>query len=222
MSQAKPVKRAEEPDGGPQSRLAALIGQTVNGDGIHTTAIPRLFLVRASQPTLPFHAVLEPALCLVTQGRRLVMLMGSQFLYGPEQCLVVSVDLPTTGQVVEATPEVPFLGLRLDLEPGQIGELMLETGIEAAENIRPAAGLALTPVVPELLDAAVRLVRLLESPRDIPVLAPLVVREILYRLLSSEQAACCPVTWRCVRTTSSRAASTSRVRATLTCCRRSC
>jgi AraC-like DNA-binding protein len=67
---------------------------------------------------------------------------------------------------------------------------MLETGMEAGDGLHRAAGLALTPVGTELLDAAVRLVRLLETPRDIPVLAPLFVREILYRLLSSEQAAC--------------------------------
>ena len=190
MSRAKQVKGAEEPISGRQSRLAALIERTVTSDGQHTTAIPRLFLIRSSQTTMPFHAVFEPALCLVAQGTKRVMLMGNSFIYGPEQCLVVSVDLPATGQVIEATPDVPFLSLRLDLEPGQLGALMLETGLDAPANPTPTAGLALTPVGPELLDAVVRLVRLLETPRDIPVLAPLVEREILYRLLSSEQAAC--------------------------------
>lgn len=174
-----------------QSELAKLIERHTGADGIHETEIPCLFLSRSSQPSVPMYGLHEPALCIIAQGSKEVLLMGSRFLYGPEQCLVVSVDLPVVGQVIEATPDLPYLGLRLDLKPDQLGELLLEMGTKSADARRdPKTGLSVTPVSPQLLDAALRLLRLLETPEDIPVLAPLVVREVLYRLLSGEQAAC--------------------------------
>jgi AraC-like DNA-binding protein len=117
------------------------------------------------------------------------MLADEVYYYGPEQCLVISVDLPVVGQVIEATPEAPYLCMRLDLDPGKLGALMLEiaegvTRNQRAERLR--LGLSISPVDPPLLDAVVRLARLLEAPNDIPILAPLIEREILYRLLSGE------------------------------------
>ena len=96
---------------------------------------------------------------------------------------------PVVGQVIEATPAEPYLCMRLDLDPGQLSALMMELGQGATWNQRAERlklGLSISPVDPALLDAAVRLARLLETPKDIPVLAPLVEREILYRLLSCE------------------------------------
>jgi AraC-like DNA-binding protein len=172
-----------------QSTLATLIEQHVGVDGIHPTAIPRLFLIRSSAPTEPLHVLHEPALCLVAQGRKQMMLAGEAHVYGPDQCLVVSVDLPVVAQVIEATPETPYLCLRLELDPGQLSSLMLETGLGAPDNRRPGPGLSLSPVAPDLLDAAARLVRLLAVPQDIAILGPMIIREILYRLLSSEHSA---------------------------------
>jgi AraC-like DNA-binding protein len=102
---------------------------------------------------------------------------------------VISVDLPVVGQVIEATPAEPYLCLRLELDPGQLSALMMESGQGALRNQRAERlklGLSVSAIDPSLLDAAVRLARLLEAPNDIPILAPLVEREILYRLLSSE------------------------------------
>jgi AraC-like DNA-binding protein len=172
-----------------QSELARLIGRNVGADGMHATAIPRLFLMRTSQLTEPLPTVYKPALCIVAQGRKRVMLADEIYFYGPEQCLVVSVDLPAVGQVIEATPAEPYLCLRLDLDLGQLSALMMELGQGATRNQRAERlrlGLSINPVDPLLLDAAVRLARLLETPKDIPILAPLVEREILYRLLSGE------------------------------------
>src|SRR5262245_10176397 len=172
-----------------QSELAILVGRNIGADGMHATTIPRLFLMRASQLTEPLPAVYEPALCVVAQGRKQVMLADKVYFYGPEQCLVVSVDLPAVGQVIEATPEKPYLCMRLDLDPGHLSALMMELGQGVSRNQRAeSSGLALciNPVDPPLLDAMVRLARLLETPEDIPILAPLIEREILYRLLSGE------------------------------------
>src|SRR4051812_40717858 len=124
----------DETVGKQQSELANLIARFAGADGVHTSEIPGLFLTRSSQPTAPMYALHEPALCIIVQGRKEVMLAGNRFLYGPEQCLVVSVDLPIVGQVIEATPDVPYLGLRLDLEPGQLGALMLEMGIKPSDS----------------------------------------------------------------------------------------
>ncbi|NVJ14958.1 AraC family transcriptional regulator [Myxococcus sp. AM010] len=169
--------------------LARLIQRHTPADGIHQTAIARVVLIRAAQPSEPLHALHEPALCIVAQGRKQVMLANEVFHYGPEQCLVVSVDLPVTGQVMEATPEAPYLCLRVDLDPGQLGALMLEAALEPTGTPPAGPGMLLSPAEPDLLDAATRLVRLLETPRDIPFLAPLFIRELLYRLLSSEHGA---------------------------------
>lgn len=169
--------------------LAALIGRLCTSDGIHQTAIPRLALIRSCQPTEPLHALHEPALCIIVQGRKQVMLGSRVYHYDRSQYLVVSVDLPVIGQVIEATPEVPYLCVRLDLDPVLLGAIMLEAGPYEPAAGGAGPGLALNPVAPELLDAALRLARLLETPRDIAMLAPLAEREILYRLMTGEQAA---------------------------------
>src|SRR5215813_12208146 len=172
-----------------QSELASLIGRNIDADGMRATAIPRLFLMRASQLTEPLPSVYEPALCIVAKGRKQVVLADEVYFYGPEQCLVISVDLPVVGRVIEATPTEPYLCLRLELDPGQLSALMMELGQGAPRNQRSERlrlGLSVNPIDPSLLDAVVRLARLLETPKDIPILAPLVEREILYRLLSGE------------------------------------
>src|SRR5499426_2828064 len=172
-----------------QSELASLIGRNIDADGVRATAIPRLFLMRASQLTEPLPTVYEPALCIVAQGRKQVVLAEEVYFYGPGQCLVVSVDLPAVGQVIEATPAEPYLCLRLNLDPGQLSALMMEVGQGVTRNQRAerlTLGLSVNPIDPALLDGVIRLARLLETPKDIPILAPLIEREILYRLLSGE------------------------------------
>ncbi len=187
---AKNGKRPSgENTGDPLAELANLIEWNIGADGIHATAIPRLFLGRASELTEPMPTVYDPALCIVVQGRKQVMLADDVYVYGPEQFLVVSVDLPVVGQVIEATPAEPYLCLKLNLDPGQLSALMMELGQGSPRNQRAEQlrlGLSISPLPPPLLDAMVRLARLLETPNDIPILAPLVEREILYRLLSSE------------------------------------
>lgn len=168
--------------------LASLIGQFAPADGIHATAIPRVALIRSSRPSEPTHAVHEPAVCIIAQGRKQVMLGEQIFIYDREKYLIVSVDVPVVGQVIEASAQEPYLCLRLDLDPGMLSALMMELGMARTAGDAPGASLALSAVTPELLDAAARLVRLLATPADIPILAPLAEREILYRLFHGEQA----------------------------------
>jgi AraC-like DNA-binding protein len=174
---------------GQQSEFARLIDRHIPADGIHASAIPRLVLIRTSEPSEPLPTVYDPAVCVVAQGRKQVMLADEVYVYDPEKYLVVTVDLPVVGQVIEATPAQPYLCLKLDLDPGQLSALMMEVGQGIPRNPkadRLGLGLAISPVEPALLDAVVRLLRLLETPQDIPILAPLIEREILYRLLFGE------------------------------------
>jgi AraC-like DNA-binding protein len=168
--------------------LGRLIEQFTGADGVHATGMPRVFLIRSSHPTEQLHAVQEPAVCFVAQGRKQVIAGQSVYVYDRAKYLIASVAVPIVGQIIEASPAAPYLCLRLDLEPAAIGALMLEAKMPGLPNDAPGPALSLSNITPELLDAAIRLVRLLGAPRDIPVLAPLAEREILYRLLLGEQA----------------------------------
>ncbi len=171
------------------SELAELIDRFAPSDGVNATPIARVLLIRASRPTMPLHVLHRPAVCFVAQGRKQVMVGEGIYVYDRAQHLVVSVDVPVVGQILKASPRSPYLCLRLDLDPAILGALMLESGLQAGESRQSGPALGLSATTAELLDAATRLLRLLAAPRDIAVLAPLVEREILYRLLVGEQAA---------------------------------
>lgn len=167
--------------------LAGIIASHAPADGMHASVLPRLNLVRSCTPTQAVPAVYRPSLCIIAQGRKQVELGGRSYVYDPEKYLTVSVDLPLVGSVLEASLERPYLCLALDIDLPALTELMLQTSREPApEPVGPALGVS--QVEPGLLDAVLRLARLLDAPEDAPALAPLAEREILYRLLSGAQA----------------------------------
>jgi AraC-like DNA-binding protein len=167
--------------------LAGIIASHAPADGMHASVLPRLSLVQSCTPTQAVPAVYRPSLCIIAQGRKQVELGGRSYVYDPEKYLTVSVDLPLVGSVLEASSERPYLCLALDIDLPALTGLMLQTSPELArEPVGPALGVS--QVEPGLLDAALRLARLLDAPKDAPALAPLAEREILYRLLSGAQA----------------------------------
>ena len=168
-----------------KAELVSLIDQFTATDGIHTTAVPRVTLIRAARPTEPLHVIQGSAICIVAQGRKQVMLGPRVYTYDSSTFIVSSVDVPVVGQVIEASQDKPYLCFVLSLDPAMLSALMLEAGV-AGPTGAPSPAFALSDVTPELLDATNRLLWLLASPRDIPVLAPLAEREILYRLLRDE------------------------------------
>ena len=168
------------------TELKRCIERFTGRDGVHRTAIAPLSLSRASAPSQPVQTIHEPALGILAQGSTRVMLADEVYRYDAAHFVLASVDLPVTSQVIEASPDSPYLALRIALDPGQVGEVILAAGPCDTPG-RPQRGLAVSRVEPPLLDAAVRLLLLLDSPRDIGVLAPLVLREITYRLLVGEQ-----------------------------------
>jgi AraC-like DNA-binding protein len=170
-----------------QKELAQLIEHFTGEDGLHSTAIPALRLIRASKQSQPIYAVHTPVLCIVAQGRKLVVLAQERYYYDPSQYLVISVDLPISGQVLQATPACPHLCLLLDFYPEQIFDILKESDPEWRKKGDSQRGLFVSNSKASLLDATIRLVRLLDTPQDIPILAPLIIREILYKILQDEQ-----------------------------------
>lgn len=179
---------AEEPQHEAQRvELAQLIDRFAPEEGINESMIGALALMRGSLPSPIVHTLYRPALCIMAQGQKVVSLEDERYVYDPLHYLVASVTLPVTGQVTLASPEQPYLSLRLDIDPGEIGKLIAEAGPVGVPSRGNGRGLYVERLDAPLLDAVLRLLRLLDSPRDIAMLAPLVQREILYRLLCSPQ-----------------------------------
>jgi AraC-like DNA-binding protein len=168
------------------ARLASAIERQTAADGAYDTAVPALRLSRFSAPSDLVALVYEPSLCVVAQGAKEVLLADERYRLDPAQSLLVSVDLPVAARVVEASLGRPYLAVRIALDPAVVGELLAD-GTAAPPLGPPARGLAVTPVERPLLDAVGRLVTLLDSPGDVGPLAPLVLREITYRVLTGPQ-----------------------------------
>ncbi len=168
------------------SELAEIIQRHRGVDGFGPTAIPWVSFSRRSAPMEPVYGVDRPALCIVAQGSKQVSFGGATHRYDPDHYLVVSVDLPTIVTLSEATAQGPFLGLHIDFEPAEIGEVIMESGLPVSNGRGFKPGLFVSSFSPELREAVLRLLRLLDTPQDIRVLAPLIKREIIYRLLTGE------------------------------------
>jgi AraC-like DNA-binding protein len=165
------------------AELADRIARTAPGDGVQTTAIAALTVIRASSPSQPLASLYHPSLCIVVQGRKRALLGAEVYNYDPLNYLVVSMSMPVVGQIIEATPAQPYLCLRIDLDPALVNELLSQLGAAAPPRAGDGRALFLARTSAPLLDAVLRLVRLLDAPGDAAVLAPLALREIHYRVL---------------------------------------
>lgn len=168
-----------------QSELADRVARNVPGDGLHETAVRGLWLIQASEPSLPLPSVYHPSVCVVVQGRKRALLGEDVFHYDPLNYLVVSMSLPISGQILEATPERPYLCLRIDIDPALVSELVQRLPADRA-SANPGRAVYLGRTSASLLDAVLRLARLLDTPDEAEVLAPLAMREIHYRVLTGE------------------------------------
>jgi AraC-like DNA-binding protein len=146
------------------------------------TAIDGLTLSKV-ESSAPDYSLTEPLLVVMAQGGKRLLLGDQTFDYRAGDLFVVTTDLPVSGHFVGASPQTPALGMAVTLHPDAIAPLLLQ----APPVRRTAAGtpaIATGPADPEILDAAARLLRLLDSPSDAPVLAPLIERELVWRLLT--------------------------------------
>ena len=170
-----------------RSALAEKIAQWSEGVNSVETDIPGLTLHRWDTPTEPTSYTLGPSICLIGQGRKRLVLGEEAFVYDAHHFLITSVDLPVVAQIVEASPEAPYLGLTLSLDLRSIAQLIVNNDVPTVSAPTDRLGIAVGEVSAPLLDAFLRLIDLLATPQDIPVMAPLIRQEISYRLLASEQ-----------------------------------
>ncbi|MFI9550821.1 AraC family transcriptional regulator [Nonomuraea endophytica] len=165
--------------------LRSLLTRHVRPDW--TTAIDGVLISKVDRPDPPEPSMTGTTLAVIAQGAKRLALGDRVYEYRAGQYLVASVDLPVTGQFLQDAPDEPALGFGLTLEPAAVAEVLLQAG--PGDSARVPSGIVVSDAPPALLDAVVRLLRLLDEPRDRPVLAPLIKREILWRLITSEQGA---------------------------------
>lgn len=170
------------------AKLAELIAQNTEGDGVLETAIPRLSVIRISKPTEPLHAIHQPSVCIIAQGAKQVMLSDQIFRYSPGRYLVVSADMPVTGQVIEASEDKPYLCFRLDLDMKLLSDMLVEMPHAFGSSASPCKCVGVCETTQEFLDAAIRMAQLLDRPDEIAFLAPLIERELMFRMLRGGQA----------------------------------
>ena len=156
------------------------------GNGVHPTEIAQLEFIR-DDASSTICSVYEPALAIIVQGKKKILLGEETYHYGAAQSLVVSVELPVRGFIVEATPDKPYLGVLLKLSPLQLCDIVAQVQPRTETKDGSCRGLFVSEMDLPLMDCALRLTQLLDTPQDIPFLAPMIIREIYYRLLTGEQ-----------------------------------
>lgn len=179
------------------SALCPVFDRHAREDGFNATPVTGLQLIRASAPNEPLNAMYRPSVCLVLSGRKRVFLSDQVTEYGTHCHLVTSQDLPVLGQVIEASPREPYRCIYLRIEHAEVSQITLDHGMPPeppGASAEAARGLYTEPTSMALINAIQRLVQVLDTPQDIAVIAPLIRREIIYRLMSSQNG------WRIART----------------------
>ncbi|MFK4302958.1 AraC-like DNA-binding protein [Paenibacillus sp. RC254] len=169
-----------------QNELARLIQRHCLGEGVQKTAIPSLFFIRYSNTTEPDYGVYKPSFCFITKGSKEIFLAQERFTYNPANYLIASMNLPVVGQVIRASPDDPYLSFKLEFTQNQILEILNDLEIQPMPKGNLKRALFVGQMESDLMDAILRLARLLDNPKHIPFLAPMFIREILYRLLQGQ------------------------------------
>ena len=168
--------------------LIERIMQAIPENGV-AQPLAGLFLARASLPNEPVHSVVKPSFCVIAQGAKEVLLGDNRYRYDPAHYLISTVELPRFSQIVEASQEKPYLSFRLELTPVLVGSVIMESGQASLSDHSDVRAMDVSPLDINLQDAVLRLVRLMDTPAEAPILLPLITREIIYRLLVGEQGA---------------------------------
>ena len=169
-----------------QEELAERIALCLRRDGTLEPQ-PGLHFRRHSNPTQRVHASSAPSFCVIAQGSKIILLGAQKFRYDSAHYLISTMELPLVGQVVDASPSRPYLSFRLVLDPSTVTSAMVESGQVQPRGDGGLKAVDVSPMDADLLDATLRLVRLLDKPAEYRVLSPLVVREIVHRLLTGSQ-----------------------------------
>jgi AraC-like DNA-binding protein len=169
-----------------RQEIAERIRLQSKGDGEREVA-PGLFLYRSSGPAGPLYGVAAPSFCVIVQGSKEIFLGRERYRYDADRYLLISAGVPVVGHIVEATAQRPYLAARIILDPATVSAVLVDTGLLSAEPDEDIKALAVSRIDADLLDAVARMIRLLDTPEDIKALGPLIKRELIYRLLLSEQ-----------------------------------
>ncbi len=169
-----------------REELVERIARAMPEDGL-IQPLEGLHLGRLSTPSDLIHSVLEPSFCVIAQGSKVVFVGDNRYQYDPFNYLLTTLELPRVSQVLEASRARPYLSLRLELSPPLVGSVMVETGQPISPSRANTRAIDVSPLDADLLDAIVRLVRLVDSPAAARILMPLITREIIYRLLMGDQ-----------------------------------
>jgi len=164
--------------------LAAEIARVAQNDGDHNTSIPALTLHRRSAPTEPLHCIYNLGLGVVAQGDKQVLVGSETIAYRPGQSMLTTIDLPVVSHVTRASAREPFLGLMLTLDVRSVVQIASELDVARPRGDDAYRSISFEPLEPTLLEAILRLVRLLDEPTLAPRLAPLIQQEIVIRLLT--------------------------------------
>jgi AraC-like DNA-binding protein len=151
--------------------------------------VPGLLLIKSSVPAEPVQSLFQPSFCFVAQGRKRASVGGEVFLYDPFHYLIFTVDLPVAFQIEAPSKELPYLGMSLNLDSALVASVIVESGIRIKKGDASIKAMNVSAIDADLLDAVARLVRIAETPAECKVLAPLVIKEIIYRLLAGGQGA---------------------------------
>ncbi|QQE80004.1 AraC family transcriptional regulator [Alicyclobacillus sp. SO9] len=172
-------------------QLASLIRRHAPSSGTHRTHVPALTLMHATHTSERLESVYTPSICVVAQGAKTATLGSETYRYNPLNYVVTSVELPIKGRIVEASLDTPSLSLKLNFDADVIVDIVKNmsnpTSVSASVPAESSRGITVNKTSPALIESLVRLMELQSAPEDIPVLAPLLVREILYRVLQGEQ-----------------------------------
>lgn len=171
-----------------QEKLAQIIGAQISKPGDYATAITGLGFFRREHPAPPIVCMVEPSIILVARGEKQLWVGGEGYPYDRSRFLITSLDLPANSEVLTASPEQPCVGLTLKLDLRMLAELIAQSDLPPTRDRSVAKGVGIGSVTPAMLASFERLLALLDEPKSIPVLAPLIQREIHYRLLQSDQA----------------------------------
>ncbi len=170
-----------------RSQLQELISAVHRTDGL-LEIFPGIYLARTTGPTKPLHSVYVPCFCVMAQGSKTVRLGDEIFTYDTGHYLISTMDLPVSSCVVEASEEKPYLSIRFDLDPAVVADVMLQSGVDVGRSVDLVKAMNVAPIDADLLDATVRILRLIDKPHEAKILLPLIEREIIFRLLQGEQA----------------------------------
>lgn len=167
-----------------QQMLQPLLAK-LTSTGVNESCVPGLKLYRSNAPTSATPTLYEPTLCLLLQGNKQILLGEEMLQYNPLQYLLVPVMLPVSGKVIRASSNEPYLGVSISLDLRELTELVIDLGNKVPRQQVPARGISIGDANLDLLSVFQRIFALLDRPQDIPVLHPLLKRELLYRLLLS-------------------------------------